>query len=61
MVMSYRFGWEITPEIKALEEERMELIKKLERSRCIAEILTGIAVFFLIISINAPLIVRWLR
>jgi hypothetical protein len=56
--MTYKFGWEITPEIKALEEERIELLKKLERSRRIAEILTGIALFFLLISMNAQLIVR---
>ena len=59
--MTYKFGWEITPEIKVLEEERIELLKKLERSRRIAEVLTGIAFFLLLISMNAPLIVRWLR
>ena len=59
--MTYKFGWEITPEIKALEEERIELLKKLERSRRIAEILTGIALFFLLISMNAQLIVRLLK
>ena len=58
--MTYKFGWEITPEIKALEEERIELLKKLERSRRIAEVLTGIAFFLLLISMNASLIVRWL-
>jgi hypothetical protein len=56
--MTYKFGWEITPEIKALEEERIELLKKLERNRRIAEILTVIALLFLLISMNAQLIVR---
>jgi hypothetical protein len=59
--MSYKFGWEITPEIKALEEDRIKTIKQLERSRRIAEILMGVALFFLLISINAPLIVRLMK
>lgn len=59
--MTYKFGWEITPEIKALEKDRIELLKKLERSRRIAEVLTGIALFFLLIFMNAPLIVRLMK
>lgn len=59
--VSYKFGWDITPEIKALEEERIELMKKLERSRRVAEILTGVAFLLLLISMNAPLIVRLMK
>lgn len=59
--MNYKFGWEITPEIKALEEDRIETLKRLERSRRIADILLGIALFLWAISMSVPLIVRLIK
>jgi hypothetical protein len=63
--MNYRFGWEITPEIKALEEDRIKIMERLEQKRLSdmrkQDILIGIALFFWAISMSVPLIVRLIK
>ena len=63
--MTYKTGWEETPEMKKYAIEREEIIKKLnegyERERRKEEILMGVALFFFALSLSVPLIVRLIK
>lgn len=63
--MNYRFGWVQTPEMKQLEEERRQIMERLEQKRLSnirkQDIWIGIALFFWATSMSIPLIVRLLK
>jgi len=63
--MNYRFGWVQTPEMKQLEEERRQIMERLEQERLRnirkQDRLIGIALFFWATSMFIPLIVRLLK
>lgn len=60
--MIYETGWEQTPEMKAIEQHRIEMFERLERERKRdlrrAEVALGISIFLIVIAPFIPLIVR---
>lgn len=63
--MTYETGWKQTPEMKAIEQHRIEMFERLERERKRdlrrAEVALGVSVFFIVLAPLIPLIVRAFR
>lgn len=60
--MTYETGWEQTPEMKAIEQHRIEMLDRLEKERKRdlrrAEVALGIAVFLIVVTPFISLVVR---
>jgi len=60
--MTYKFGWEATPEIKVMYQHSIEMFKRREaeqlRNQRKEKIVLGIAVFFWAIALFLPLVAR---
>lgn len=64
MTYPYKFGWELTPEMQALEEHRLKVMERLERERLRdlrkQEIALGVVLFLWVLVLLVPLITRLL-